>query len=191
VLKSIHRELVTFPLCQIPTGILASEPAVQELVFVNPAGDAISAWVNLETRLIFGLVEWFYDQPVESGAVFSLSKHPTRPNVFDFRWEEQTDPVVFITAQRMEELRTQQEQSEGKSTLQLLQDVMSHWPKGADFLTVLWELNVVRRTSRRLLASLLSSYLCFHQRSGSPVWHYEAKKVDQGFDKTKRKFIRK
>lgn len=191
VLKSIHRELGTFPMCQVPTGYLSNEPKIQELVVVNPDGEAITVWVNTEARLMFGLIDWFFDQPVESGAVFSLAKRPNRPNVFDFKWEDQTDPVVFITAQRMEELRVLQEQSEGKSTLQLLQEVMAHWPKGADFLTILWELNVVRRTSRRLVASLLSSYVCFYQRSGSPVWHYDAKKVDQGFDKTKKKFIRK
>jgi hypothetical protein len=41
------------------------------------------------------------------------------------------------------------------------------------------------------VASLLSSYQCFYQRSGSPVWHYDPKKVDLGFDKTKKKFIKK
>jgi len=191
VLKGIHRELGTFPLCQVPTGYLSMEPKIQEMVVINPEGEAITVWVNTEARLMFGLLDWFFDQPVESGAVFSLAKRPNRPNVFDFRWEEQTDPVVFITTQRMEELRVLQEQSEAKSTLQLLQEVMGHWPKGADFLTILWELNVVRRTSRRLVASLLSSYVCFYQRSGSPVWHFDAKKVEQGFDKTKKKFIRK
>jgi hypothetical protein len=91
----------------------------------------------------------------------------------------------------MEELRTLGAEAEGKSTLDLLIEVMSHWPKGADYLTVLAEINVARRTSRRLVASLLSSYQCFYQRSGSPVWHFDSKKVEQGFDKSKKKFIKK
>jgi hypothetical protein len=91
----------------------------------------------------------------------------------------------------MEELRTIGAEADGKSTLDLLIEAMSHWPKGADYLTLLAEVNVVRRSSRRLIASLLSSYLCFYQRSGSPVWHFDAKKVEQGFDKTKKKFIKK
>ena len=61
----------------------------------------------------------------------------------------------------------------------------------ATLRTILAEVNVVRRSSRRLVASLLSSYQCFYQRSGSPVWHYDAKKLDQGFDKTKKKFVKK
>lgn len=190
VLKSIHRELGTFPMCQIPTGWLEAEPKVQELVVVDPHGRELQTWANLQDRLIYGFIDWWLEQPVESGAVFTLTK-TNRPNLLEFEWLDQPDPVVFISAQRMEELRQLGIHSEGKSTLDLLIEVMAHWPKGADYLTVFAEINVVRRSTRRLIASLLSSYQCFYQRSGSPVWHYDPKKVELGFDKTKRKFVRK
>ncbi len=190
VLKSIHRELGTFPMCQVPTDWLAPHPAVQELIFTDPNGRELQVWANHDARLLYNLVDWWYEQPVESGAVFTLEKTP-RPNVFEFAWEEQTDPVVYISNQRMEELRQIQAESETASTLDILIEVMGHWPKGADFLTLLAEVNVVRRTTRRLMASLLSSYQCFYQRSGSPVWHFDNKKVDLGFDKTKKKFVKK
>jgi hypothetical protein len=189
-LRPIHRELGTFPLSQIPTGWIEADPTVQEIILIDPAGRQLQCWANMQARLIFGLIDWFYEQQVESGSVFSLTKTP-KPNVFEFAWLDQTDPVVYITSQRMEELRTLQAESEAMSTLEILQTVMTHWPKGADFLTLLWEVSVVRRSSRRLVASLLSSYACFYQRSGSPVWHYDAKKVEQGFDKSKRKFVQK
>ena len=190
VMRPIHRELGTFPLSQIPTGWLDSTPTIQELILVNPDGQELQVWMNTEARLMFNLFDWWLDQPVESGAVFSLTK-TNRPNVLEFAWLDQTDPVVYVSNQRMEELREIAGESEGQSTFDVLRRVMEHWPKGADFLTVLWEINVVRRTSRRLLASLLSSYTCFYQRSGSPVWHYDAKKVEQGFDKSKKRFIKK
>jgi hypothetical protein len=190
VLKSIHRELGTFPLCQLPTNWLDSEPRTQELIFADSSGKELQVWVNHEARLMFGLVEWWFDQPIESGAVFTLTK-TTKPNVFEFAWMDQPDPVVYISSQRMEELRQIGARAEGMSTLDILVEVMGHWPKGADYLTILAEVNVVRRSSRRLVASLLSSYQCFYQRSGSPVWHYDAKKLEQGFDKTKRKFVKK
>jgi hypothetical protein len=188
VLKSIHRELGTFPMCQFPTGFFDAKPQIQELIFVDKEGRELQVWLNHRHRLLFNLIDWWLDQPVESGAVFKLTK-TDRPNVYDFEWLEQTDPVVYISNQRMEELRGVAGRAEAMSTFDILREVMTHWPKGADFLTVLWEVNVVRRTSRRLLASLLSGYSCFYQRSGSPVWHYDHKKVDQGFDKTKRKFV--
>jgi hypothetical protein len=190
VLKSIHRELGTFPLCQLPTGWLDAEPALQELVVIDPAGRELQVWVNQDARLMYNWIDWWFEQPVESGAVFTLTK-TSRPNVLDFAWLDQPDPVVYISNQRMEELRNIGATAEAKSTLDLLVEVMAHWPKGADYLTILAEVNVVRRSSRRLIASLLSSYQCFYQRSGSPVWHFDSKKLEQGFDKTKRKFVKK
>ena len=190
VIKSIHRELGTFPMCQIPTGWIEAEPRIQELIWIDPTGREQQVWLNQDTRLAYDLVDWWYEQPIESGAVFTLTKTP-RPNVFEFAWLDQPDPVIYVSSQRMEELRNMGQEAEAKSTLQVLIDVMGHWPKGADYLTLLAEVNVVRRSTRRLVASLLSSYQCFYQRSGSPVWHFDPKKVDLGFDKTKKKFIRK
>lgn len=190
VLKSIHRELGTFPLAQVPTGWLDAKPTLQELIVLDPSGRELQIWVNQDARLMYGYLDWWYEQPIESGAVFTLTR-TNRPNVLEFEWLDQPDPVVYISAARMEELRNLGAEAEGKSTLDLLIEVMNHWPKGADYLTVLAEINVVRRASRRLIASLLSSYQCFYQRSGSPVWHFDQKKVELGFDKTKRKFIKK
>ncbi|MCG9894899.1 MAG: hypothetical protein MH204_05445, partial [Fimbriimonadaceae bacterium] len=191
VLKSVHREVGTFPLAQFPLGFFDAEPEMQEIILVNAAsGDELQVWLNNKCRLMFNLIDWWLEQPVESGAVFAISK-TNRPNIFEFQWLDQTDPVVYISNQRMEELRELAAESAELTTFDITRKVMEHWPKGADFLTLLWEVNVVRRTSRRLLASLLSSYVCFYQRSGSPVWHYDHKKVEQGFDKSKRRFIRK
>jgi hypothetical protein len=190
VLKSIHRELGTFPLAQLPTSWLDHTPGIQELLLIDPDGRELQAWVNMDARLIFNLLEWWFEQQVESGSVFTLTK-TTKPNVLEFAWLDQPDPVVFVATQRMEELRSIGERAADMTTLDILQEVMTHWPKGADFLTILAEVNVVRRSTRRLVASLLSSYQCFYQRSGSPVWHYDAKKVELGFDKTKKKFIKK
>ncbi|MBS1721796.1 MAG: hypothetical protein JSS66_02185 [Armatimonadetes bacterium] len=188
VLKPVHRELGTFALPQFPTGWFDNEPDIQEVIFIAADGRELQVWLNNKARLLFGLFDWWLDQPVESGAVFSLTK-THRPNVFEFAWLDQTDPVVYISSQRMEELREIAGRAADMSTFDVVREVMTHWPKGADFLTILWEVNVVRRTSRKMLASLLSSYVCFYQRSGSPVWHYDHKKVEQGFDKTKKKFI--
>ncbi len=188
VLKSIHRELGTFPLCQFPTTWFDGEPDLQELVVIDPDGRELQVWLNHTARLTYNWFDWWYEQPVESGAVFSLTK-TNKSNVLEFAWMDQPDPVIYISSQRMEELRGLGTEYAERSTLDILIAAMGHWPKGADYLTLLAEVNVVRRTPRRLVASLLSSYQCFYQRSGSPVWHFDPKKVDLGFDKTKRKFV--
>ena len=188
-LKSLHREIGTFPLCQMPTGWLVDSPNIQELIFVDPDGRELSVWLNNEARLLFNLIDWWFEQPVESGALFSLTK-TGRPNVYEFKWLEDTDPLLFISSDRMEKLRDLAARATELSTFEILMEVAGHYNKGADFVTILAETNVVRRVSRRTVASILTGYHCFFQRPGSPVWHFDAKKVDQGFDKAKRKFAR-
>jgi hypothetical protein len=193
VFKAIHRELGTFPLCQFPNGWLDDEPRVQELIFIDPNGRELEVWMNTEARMLFNLYDWSFDQPIESGAVFTLNKTP-KPNVFEFVWDQQPDPVSFISTPRIEELRVLSGESQNKSTLELLTEVMKYHNKGVEYLTLLTEINVVRRSTRRLIASLLSAYSCFYQRSGSPVWHYDAKKIDltkpeDSVDRTKRRFV--
>jgi hypothetical protein len=189
VLRSHHRELGTFPLCQFPPGWFDAEPSLQELVFRDAMGRELYVWLNHETRLLYNLVDWWFEQEIESGAVFSLTK-TERPNVFEFAWEEQPDPLLYISSERMEELRDLAARSAELSTYEILMEIVGHHPKGVDYLTALAETNVVRRTTRRLVASLLTGYHCFYQRSGSTVWHFDPKRVDQGFDKAKRKYIR-
>ncbi len=189
VLKSLHREIGTYPLCEVPQGWLDDQPAIQELIFRDPKGNELNVWLNHGTRLMFNLIDWWFEQPIESGAVFTLTK-TAEPNVFDFQWLDETDPLIYISSQRMDELRDLAARSAELSTYEILIEVLSHYNKGADYLTILAETNVVRRVSRRLVASILTGYHAFYQRPGSPVWHYDPKKVDQGFDKTKRKFVR-
>lgn len=190
VLKSLHREIGTFPLCQIPPGWLNPDPTIQEIVLVDSQGRELNVWVNHNARLMFSLIDWWFEQPVESGAVFTLTK-TQRPNVYEFAWLDETDPLLFISSERMEELRDLASRASELSNYEILMEVLGHYSKGADYLTILAEANVVRRMSRRMVASILTGYHCFFQRSGSPVWHFDAKKVDQGFDKAKRKFIKK
>ncbi len=189
VLKSHHREIGTFPLCQLPSGWLPDEPDIQEIVFRDPSGSRLFVWVNLQAGLLFNLLDWWFEQPVESGAVFTLKK-TEYPSVYDFQWQDDPDPLVYIPSERMNELRDLAARAAELSNYEILIEVLAKHSKGADFITILSEANVVRRMTRRQVASILSGYHCFYQRSGSTVWHYDAKKVDQGFDRAKRKFVR-
>ncbi len=187
VVKAHHKELGTFPLAQIPNGWLPLDPELQELVLEDTKGRELSVWVNLDIRLMFGMLNWYMEQEIESGSVFVLHKTDS-PSRLMFRWAEEPDPLCFISSQRMEDLRILQERVDEMSTFEILTEIMSHYNKGADLITIVTECNVVRRARRNLIASILTGYHCFYQRAGSPVWHYDAKKVVQGADKSKRKY---
>ena len=96
---------------------------------------------------------------------------------------------MFISRNRVNELLALQERAETEElpTFDIMREIMEHYRKGIEFLTLLTEVNIVRRVTRRMVASILSEYHCFFQRGGA--WVYDAKKLTQGFDKSKRKYL--
>jgi len=78
------------------------------------------------------------------------------------------------------------------SVLEIMQRVLAGCEKGLPFMTVWAEVNVIRRTTRRVVASNLASYHCFYQKpANSDMWVFDERKVTQGRKKTKRKFVRR
>lgn len=189
VMKTHHHEIGTYPLAQIQNGFFATEPKLLEVTLRDPSGRTLEVWVNSETRLIYNLFDWYLEQEHPAGSVFTLTRTDD-PAIFDFAWSEENDPLLYVSPSRIEELRDMQLRSDTLSVFEIVSDVMTKYSKGADFLTILTEVNLVRRTKRRMVASVLSGYHCFFLRSGSSVWHYDAKKLDQGFNKNKKKFIK-
>jgi hypothetical protein len=63
--------------------------------------------------------------------------------------------------------------------------------QGMTFVRLQTEVNIVRRCERLLVASLLSSYHCFSARAKSGIWQFDGKKESQGFNKNKKKYIKK
>lgn len=188
VLKSHHRELGTFPLCQIPLGFFPDDPNIQALTFLDEKGKAYEVWLNHETRLLYGLLDRFAEVEAFSGAIFTLSK-TEHPCLYRLEFTGETDPLMYIPSARYEKLLELQQRAEELSTYQIMVEIMKHYPKGVDYLTLLTEVNVVRRTKRYLIASLLSAYSCFYQHKGSTVWHLDERKVDLPVEKVKRKHL--
>ena len=189
VLKFHHKEIGTLPLCQFAPGFFPVETPVIQAEIVLPSGHIAEVWVNSETRLVYGLLDWYQTLPVDSGAVFYLERHS--PDRFLLTYGEETEPAMFISRNRVNELMElgQRAENEELPTFDILREIMEHYRKGIDYLTLLTEVNIARRTQRRLVASLLSGFHCFFQRGGA--WVYDAKKLSQGFDRSKRKYLKK
>jgi len=193
VLKNHHKEIGTFPLAQIPTGFFPTEPNIVELTLLDASGTPSSIYVDYDVQLAYGLFDVYSEIAAESGAVVYLEK-TDKPDEYKFIDENETDPGVFVSPARMEELldfRTEVEAGSPLSTYDIVRRILDHYgvKKGCSFLTLLTEVNLVRRTPRRLLASILSGYAAFHPRAER--WTFDAKKEPEGFDKSKAEFILK
>ena len=187
VVKYHHKQIGTLPLCQFPSGFFPPEPGILETEFTLPGGHKALVWVNNETRLMYGLLDWFQSIPIDSGATFTLERQAA--DRFVISYNDESEPTMFISRNRINELLALQERAEEEelSTFDIMKEIMEHYRKGIEFLTLLTEVNIVRRVTRRMVASVLSEYHCFFQRGGS--WVYDLKKLPLGFDKSKRKHL--
>ena len=189
VIKYHHKQIGTLPLCQFPSGFFPAEPTILETEFSLPGSQKAQVWVNNETRLLYGLLDWFQSIPIDSGATFTLERQAGDRYVVNYN--DESEPSMFISRNRINELTVLQERADSEElpTFEIMREIMEHYRKGIEFITLLTEVNVVRRTTRRMVASVLSEYHCYTQRGGA--WVFDTKKLIQGFDKSKRKYIKK
>lgn len=189
ILTQHHKKLGTFPLCQIPKTFFPIGPHLVE-VTVKEGGKSRDIWANRDTGLIYDIGKFYAEDMPESGAIFELLK-TERQDEFQYVYEGKTEPLVASPSSRIEELTEMREEAKNLTTFELMSRLMPYHRKGVQFVTLFTEVNLVRRTTRRLVASVLSAYYAFYQRSKSALWFFDEKKVDQGFKKAKRKYIRK
>ncbi|MER3472910.1 MAG: hypothetical protein C4335_02500 [Armatimonadota bacterium] len=190
VVKARHKEIGTFPLCQIPQGFFQAEPDFQQITLIDETtGERYTeVYVNQTERLIYGLLDWYATRDAVSGLIFTLTR-TEHPFVFKVRWEETLDQRVHLSRSRYEELLDMSTRMvQTYSTFDIICEILSH-RGGMEFLNILSEVNVIRRTRRRRVASVLSAFQAFYLRGG--LWHLDERKRDAGIDRTKRKHIRK
>lgn len=191
VVKARHKEIGTFPLCQIPAGFFQPKPSFQQVTFIDETtGDRYTeVYVNKDDRLIFGLLDWYATREAVSGLIFTLTRTED-PFVFKVRWEDALEPRVHISRSRYEELLDMStHMAQSYSTFDIICEILSTHRGGMEFLSILSEVNVIRRTKRRRVASVLSAFQAFYLRGG--LWHLDEKKRDAGIDRAKRKHIKK
>lgn len=190
VLKYHHKIEGTFPMCQINPEFFGLEPEIIPITLLDE-GKRKKAYVNNTTRLIYGLKDLYKGITEVSGAVFYVEKTAV-PGEYRFRYDGEVDEQLGIDAGRsleLLELRARFESTE-MPVYDVITDILEH-KQGMTFPQLVNEVNIVKRCSRLLVASILSSYHCFSTRGKTGRWQYDEKKKSQGFNKTKRKYIRK
>ncbi len=147
-------------------------------------------WVSRENGLASGeeLRGWFMENLGPSGGVAKIEREG------DKLWiaRDPFDPRVFLTENRVEDLEDLRAGAAFLSLTELLVKILGDSKTGLE-LPLLWaHANIVRRTSKRLLASVLSLYAPFtvKQRGQNAwVWTLDPTK-DTEFKKGKRRFVR-
>ncbi|MCE5313490.1 MAG: hypothetical protein ABFD49_01795 [Armatimonadota bacterium] len=189
VLKYHHKIEGTFPLCQINPDFFGVEPEIIPITLIDE-GKRKTCFVNNTTRLIYGLKDLYKNITEVSGAVFKIEK-TSKPGEYRFVCDGEVDPMLGIDTNRSLELLDLKSRFE--STDMPVYDVIIEilGKQGMEFARLVNEVNIVKRCSRLLVASILSSYHALHTRGKSDQWLFDEKKASQGFNKTKKKYIKK
>lgn len=193
VVKAHHKEFGTFPLCQIPDGFFPEDAPVVEVTLREEDGTAHEVIVSHDIRLAFNFFSLYEKITADSGGVFLLHR-TARPYEYRVELTDEVDPQVALTPERYAELlalREQAEESGDMATFDIVCELLEEHPKGLDFVQLMTETNVIRRVTRRKLASILSNYFCFVQKAGQSPWRFDTKKRDMGTDRAKRKYIKR
>lgn len=189
VLKYHHKQEGTLPLCQINPDFFGTQPEIIPVTLIDE-GKRKTCYVNNTTRLIYGLKDFYKDITEVSGATFYIEK-TAKPGEYRFRFDGEIDSQLGIDLNRSLELLDLKARFE--SSDMPIYDVITEilGKQGMTFPQIVNEVNIVKRCSRLLVASILSSYHAFHTRGKSDQWLFDEKKKSQGFNKTKRKYVKK
>lgn len=187
-----HLQAGTLKVRGLDRGVIpASAPRMRALLRYQQQEH--EAWINNETGLLYGLDQFYGEFVAAPGGVIHLAAAEESGH-YELRYDGETDPDCYIDEGRMKELlalRGAAAKTE-MPVYDLLRAIMPHHQQGTRFETLVSELNVVRRTTKRVVASVLSGYQCFQTRSKRPdLWLYDEGAVEQGRRKGKKKHFRR
>jgi len=155
-------------------------------------GKSYPVWLSYTTSLLYELGDWYTARKLRPGSVFTVTPG-SMPDEFIVSYSEEMDPFTALTDDRLKAInKIRRQAAKGDwSVLQIMQHLAAGHEKGLPFMTLWAEVNVARRTTRRVVASNLASYHCFYQRpANSDTWVFDERKITQGRKKTKRKYLR-
>lgn len=187
-----HLQAGTFKIRRIDESFFPPEPQLQFLHAVDDKQEEVMLWVNLLLGLCFGLSDWYRKRDVEVGGIIRLER--TKAGVVRLIWTNRYDRWLHIPRPRLEELLqfAAHETIRQAPLITLVQSLLTQHPKGVHFLRLWSELNVLRRTTKIALASILCAYPMFTRvQNQEGYWTLDFSKMTEGIRPEKRIFLQK
>ncbi|HVF09833.1 MAG TPA: hypothetical protein VNA16_03475 [Abditibacteriaceae bacterium] len=198
VVLSHHHSAGTIKLRRMDEDFFALEGGLSRITVQADDGQStteLGAWASRESGLIYGLGEWFAPRTPHSGGVLIFCRDTTPGRTGQLRLTlGEPDKPTSIDANRAEELESLRAAATYMSLFELLQTIMGEHQQGVELPRLWAEVNVVRRTTKRLICSILSGYHCYYFKQRGPtqiLWRFDAGKLDQGVKRNKRKYVRR
>ena len=165
-----------------------TEPFVQ-FKFHDPEDDEnLDVWVARAIGIVYEMGQWFDENLPPSGGTIKFERTDKGIEISVDRPNAET----FMTPRRLHELEDLRKPAAKMSLFELLSRLVEDHPAGMTLPSLWAEVNVVRRTSKRLMASVLSCYGVFSHKEGrnkETLWLYD--KNGGGFREEKQPFVRR
>jgi len=181
----------TLKIRRIDMPFFPPEPPLQFLSVIDDTHAEFGLWVNLSLGLCFGLTEWYQRRGVGVGGIVRLEEQ--KSGLVRLSWTNRYDRWLQIPPLRLEELRqfATHETIRQAPLFVLVQALLTQYPKGVHFLRLWSELNVLRRTTKRALASLLCAYPMFVRvPNAEGFWTLDFSKMSEGIRPEKLAYLR-
>ncbi|MFQ6098044.1 MAG: hypothetical protein ACE5O2_09995, partial [Armatimonadota bacterium] len=163
-----HLQAGTLKVRRVDHDLFPAQPELVQMRF-EYQGDGFDVWLNNATALLFGLGAWYSQYVPGPGALIRISTTEAA-GTYELHYDGETDEHAYIEQARVARLRRLHAEAEKSdlSTLEIMQAIAQEHPSGVHFYTLVAEMNVVRRTSKRVIASHLCSSPHFAPVSGRP-----------------------
>lgn len=189
VMLSHHLRAGTLKLRRIDEELWNLSDPIGRVTFTErDGGEEHVLWASKESGLFYGLYQWCEENLPASGGVIYVQREAETL----FISPATPDAATFLTERRVEELEELRYSGNRLSLAELLARIMAAHRSGLEIGALWAQVNAVRRTSKRLLASVLSSHAEFSCKSrgiNSFVWSHE-KGGESGFKESKREFVK-
>jgi hypothetical protein len=181
-----HYVAGTIPVRKWEKSFYPPEPRLQALTFIYE-DEEMELWYNQDLPLIFGLKEWYKNNLPPSGAIIKIRREDE--GIYRLIWERETHPLLSIPQRRLNDLLKLREELREQPTIEVIQTLLEYHKK-AHFFTILSEVNIIRRTPKRRVASILSIFPCFYLREKEEgYFYYDSAKRDEVMKRSKKKYI--
>jgi len=174
-----HRLMGTLKLRQMDIPFFLSETSYASLTLKNDNSEILpfKMWLNNEELIMTNLSEWYRDMGVKVGSQITFRKDSCA-DCYIITLEPKADKNIEIPDVRIDELLelSSKVQDETWSIYEIVTNILSDYKLGLSFLNLWSEVNVVRRTPKRIIASILSYYEGFTvTKAGN--WKFDTKKI--------------
>jgi len=173
-----HYVAGTYYLRNSDRGLFPATPDLVEVTLVAPDGSRQDVWINNRLQLVFGLKDWYEANLPWVGGRFSIER-TGQPDEYRLVYTGETEPLMDVTGRLTELIQLRAEaMSEAMPWTDIVTKLLRAHPDGIPFVTLFTELNIVRRTRRTKLASILSGQRYFTQQQAAPgIWSYDEKRA--------------